>query len=106
LYDYTPFGEALPLSSEQSREKYIGKETDYETSLADHGVRKYDAGIGRFTCPDVLWEKYAGWSPYHYTRNNPINRLDENGLWAAWFGHPSITSKGIEGLDISATQEN
>jgi hypothetical protein len=26
LYDYTPFGAALPLSSEQSREKYIGKQ--------------------------------------------------------------------------------
>jgi RHS repeat-associated protein len=80
LYEYTPFGEALPLTAKASREKYIGKETDFETGFADHGVRKYSAENGLFTCPDVLWEKYAGWSPYHYTRNNPIGRKDFNGM--------------------------
>ena len=27
----------------------------------------------------MLWEKYAGWSPYHYSVNNPIMLLDPNG---------------------------
>jgi len=42
-------------------------------------VRKYDYETGRFTSTDVLWEKYAGWSPYHYCGNNPISRVDWNG---------------------------
>lgn len=56
------------------------KEQDYESELADHGVRKYDYDIGRFASTDVLFEKYAGWSPYQYSGNNPINMLDWNGL--------------------------
>jgi RHS repeat-associated protein len=79
MYEYTPFGEALPLTHKQSREKYIGKETDFETGFADHGVRKYSAENGLFTCPDVLWEKYCGWSPYHYCVNNPILWIDDTG---------------------------
>jgi len=42
-------------------------------------VRKYDYETGRFTSTDVLWEKYAGWSPYHYCGNNPVSRADWNG---------------------------
>jgi RHS repeat-associated protein len=48
------------------------KEQDYESRLADHGVRKYDYDIGRFTSTDVLFEKYYGWSPYQYSANNPL----------------------------------
>ncbi len=33
-----------------------------------------------FTCPDVLWEKYAAWSSYHYCRNNPISKRDVTGM--------------------------
>ncbi|MEI6089125.1 MAG: hypothetical protein WCR42_01605 [bacterium] len=36
----------------------IGKERDEESYLGDFGVRKYDYAVGRFTSPDVLWEKY------------------------------------------------
>ena len=53
---------------------------DKENSLADHGVRKYDDGIGRFTAIDPLWEKYYSWSPYHYCRNNPVWAVDPSGL--------------------------
>jgi RHS repeat-associated protein len=37
--------------------KFIGKQTDEESILADHGVRKYDKVLGQFTCPDPLWKK-------------------------------------------------
>jgi hypothetical protein len=33
----------------------------------------------KFTSTDALFEKYPGWSPYQYCRNNPINLLDWNG---------------------------
>jgi|GEM_PF-4298040 len=45
----------------------------------EHGVRKYEDFSGRFTSPDPLWEKYYGWSPYHYCRNNPLSRVDPEG---------------------------
>ena len=63
----------------ESRETYIEKEKDKESQLADHGVRKYDYGLGRFTSPDVLWEVTKGWSPYMYSFNNPIGFMDGNG---------------------------
>lgn len=55
-------------------------------NLADHGVRKYDSDLGRFICPDAMWEKYISYSPYHYCRNNPINAIDFNGLDDGAFG--------------------
>jgi hypothetical protein len=45
-----------------SRAGYIGMERDSELGLAEHGVCKYDGGIGRFNAPDALWEKYVGWT--------------------------------------------
>ncbi|HRP03211.1 MAG TPA: RHS repeat-associated core domain-containing protein [Candidatus Kapabacteria bacterium] len=65
---------------------YIDKEKDRESKLGDHGVRKYDYEIGRFTSIDPLWEKYTGWTGYQYTRNNPINRIDYNGMNDGQFG--------------------
>jgi RHS repeat-associated protein len=53
-----------------SRAGYIGLERDSELGLAEHGVRKYDEGIGRFIAPDALWEKYVGWTQNFYTRNH------------------------------------
>ncbi|HRP03163.1 MAG TPA: RHS repeat-associated core domain-containing protein [Candidatus Kapabacteria bacterium] len=54
--------------------------------LSAGGVRKYDYEIGRFTSVDLLWEKYTGWTGYQYTRNNPINRIDYNGMDDGQFG--------------------
>ena len=51
---------------------FVSKESNMESSLGDFGVRKYDEEIGRFTSIDPLWEKYLGWSPYHYCGNNPV----------------------------------
>ena len=59
---------------------FIGKERDAESSLGDHGVRKYDMLTGRFTTIDPLWEKYYSWSPYQYSLNNPIVLFDDGGL--------------------------
>ena len=52
---------------------------DEESDLGDYGVRKYDDLTGRFTATDPLWEKYYGWSPYVYSANNPVNRVDRDG---------------------------
>lgn len=57
---------------------YIGKEKDTESNLGDHGVRKYDSDLGRFLCPDAMWEKYISYTPYQYAGNDPINKVDWN----------------------------
>jgi RHS repeat-associated protein len=82
----------------KTRKTYIGKERDDESYLGDFGVRKYDYAAGRFTSPDVLWEKYMTWSPYHYCGNNPH---DANGNILEWgsdkmsfSGTPSYNSNG------------
>ena len=56
-YDYEPFGKPIPLEDGKTRSKYIYKEQDNESKLADHGVRKYDYDLGRFLSIDKLWEK-------------------------------------------------
>ncbi len=50
-----------------------------ESELGDHGVRKVDYELGRFTTIDPLWEKYYAWSPYQYSMNNPVSLADWNG---------------------------
>jgi RHS repeat-associated protein len=59
---------------------YIGQENDNESWLADHGVRKYDYETGRFMSVDPLWSEYLGLTPYHYSSNDPVNRLDPSGF--------------------------
>ena len=40
------------------------EELDFFSQLRDHGVRKYDDEICRFTSIDPLWEKYISMTPY------------------------------------------
>lgn len=46
----------------------------------DYGARQYDPTAPRFTTPDPLAEKYYGWNAYVYCKNNPVNRIDPNGM--------------------------
>jgi len=78
-FDYAPFGAVIPLLGNVNRIKFIGKEKDKESNYADHGVRKYDDEIGRFTSIDPLWEKYYSLTPYQYAGNNPVIAKDANG---------------------------
>ena len=95
ITDYEPFGK--PLAGLSPRTGYIGKEKDYESDLADHGVRKYDYDAGIFRSIDPLWEKYRGWSPYQYSHNDPLRRLDPSGL--ADYVNSSNQVIGTDGID-------
>lgn len=78
--DYDPFGRSRtgPVKAQQT---YIGRQTDLENALADHGVRKYEPDEGRFHSVDPRWEEFRDVSPYVYAHANPVTRADANGQW-------------------------
>ncbi|TVR83502.1 MAG: RHS repeat-associated core domain-containing protein [Chitinophagaceae bacterium] len=89
--NYYPFGLAIPSQSFalpnendtcQNRYLYNGKEfqDDFKLNWYDYGARFYDAQIGRFHSVDPLAEKYLSISPYAYVGNNPIIRIDPDGM--------------------------
>ena len=62
-------------------QKFTGKELDDEhgIDLYYFGARYHDPVNGRFISVDPLAEENAGWSPYSYSKNNPLNRIDPDG---------------------------
>ena len=84
--DYYAFGKRWddpdnPVSD--NRYLFNGKEAQIigATGWLDYGARMYDPEFGRWFVPDPLAEVYYSTSPYLYVRNNPIMRIDPNGMW-------------------------
>ncbi|WP_321515393.1 DUF6443 domain-containing protein [Marinifilum fragile] len=84
--DYYPFGMAMNIIQNDNRYLYNGKELQDDVingdnlDWYDYGARMYDAQIGRWHVVDPMAEKYESWSTYQYVRNNPILRIDPNGM--------------------------
>lgn len=87
--DYYPFGLTMPGRSSNSanpndKYKFTGYEHDDEAGLDLYhaNARTMDPVLGRFMQIDPLFDQGGqnGWSPYHYTLNNPMNRIDPTGL--------------------------
>jgi len=70
--DHEPFGEVYAANGQATRREFLNLERDRESEMGDHGVRKYDAELGRFISVDPLWEKYAGFNAYQYGANSPL----------------------------------
>ena len=83
--DYYPFGlrwNAGELSD--NRYRYNGKETQsfVDVPYTDYGARMLDSKyrLG-WNGNDPLAEATPGFSPFAFCGNNPINRVDPNGMW-------------------------
>ena len=79
-HDYYPFGMEWNAGSYQYT--YNGKEKNDELGLDlfDYGARMYDPAIGRWNAVDPLAENRLALSPFNFVQNNPISRIDPDGL--------------------------
>jgi RHS repeat-associated protein len=84
--DFYPFGkehENPDLITSTNRWGYNGKEkqTIRDLGWLDFMARMYaNSEIPMWTTQDLLSEKYYSISPYAYCGNNPVNRIDPNGM--------------------------
>jgi len=80
-YEYDSFGRLLVREETvENPYAFTGREYDEESGLYYYRARYYDPEQGRFVSEDPLG--YSGGDPnfYGYVGNDPVNRLDPNGL--------------------------
>lgn len=85
---YYPFGMQMADLSERAggvqpnQYLYNGKELHEEMDLDwyDYGARMYDPALGRWQAMDPLGEERISMTPYNYVSNNPILRIDPDGM--------------------------
>jgi len=82
--DYYPFGLAMPGRSHTTapgtKEGFTGHERDDEVGLDYMVARRYSSELGRFMSVDPLADERLGLSSYNYVQNNPVNRIDPDGM--------------------------
>jgi RHS repeat-associated protein len=105
--DYAPYGEYMQNSArpKESRYKFTEKERDAESSYDYFGARYYNNKLGVWLSADPLAEKYPGWNPFTYARNNPLALIDQTGMDDDWFQNKSGDHKWINSSD-KAVQDN
>ena len=80
------YASGLPMNISTGQDlqarKYGGKEFDEMHGLNEYDseARRYYPAICRTTTIDPLCEKYYSASPYAWCGNNPVNRVDLNGM--------------------------
>lgn len=77
--EFFPYGRSSDRRDARNRYRYIGVERDEDTGLCMTGPRTYDPVTGRFLQGDPIAAQRGGWTPFHYSSSNPVDRLDKNG---------------------------
>ncbi len=80
--DYYPFGMEISRSVLSPKNEYLynKKELQEELSEYDYGARLYDPVIARWNTIDPHADKGRNKSAYEYASDNPINRVDPDGM--------------------------
>jgi RHS repeat-associated protein len=65
--------------NDPTRNKFTGKERDWESGYDYFGARYYNSRIARWGQTEPLLEKYFSFSPYQYGLLNPMRLIDANG---------------------------
>lgn len=68
---------------------YVVDKAEAEQNTSGQNISKVDIKSlweqqpSRWLSVDPKADKYPGWSPYHYSLNNPLRYFDPNGQWSA-----------------------
>ena len=112
--DYYPYGKTLRyFETAAFEEKFLTTqhERDRETGFDYRGARYYDSDLGRFLSLDPLAEKRYWLSPYNYVQNNPILRVDPDGMLDDIYtvdetGRVHLEEDTDDNYDVLYTQED
>ncbi len=88
--DYYPFGMLLPnrhKDTDKYRYGFQGQEMDDEIkgegNSLNYTFRMHDPRVGRFFAPDPLEPKSPWYTPYQFSGNRPIDKVELEGLESA-----------------------
>jgi RHS repeat-associated protein len=114
--EYYPYGsERVIQGSDSNVYKFTGKERDSETGLDHFKYRNYASSMGRWMSADPSGLRHANLADpqslnlYSYVGNNPLNRVDLDGLcwkgfsWACNIGQR--VDNGVHGLGFHTDQQ-
>ncbi|MBI2437570.1 MAG: RHS repeat-associated core domain-containing protein [Lentisphaerae bacterium] len=125
-YEYSPFGELIVATGPEAFDnvwRFSTKYYDEETALVMYQLRPYSPNLGRWLARDPIGEKAivllnkavtsairnqfkslnTDWNPLNLSQafhNDPVNRIDLNGMidHGAW--HSNITDGGPDEQDV------
>ncbi|MBP3359758.1 MAG: RHS repeat-associated core domain-containing protein, partial [Clostridia bacterium] len=102
-YDYDVWGNFLKKEETiENHFTYFGQTFDETTGLYYLRARYYDPTTGRFTQQDTAEDGY-NW--YVYGNQNPVNRIDQSGMYGEalinpWIRQQEIWMKGVKALEL------
>jgi len=105
--DYDSFGRVLADSNPGFQPfGFAGGLYDPDTGLVRFGARDYDPETGRWTAKDPLLFRGGAANLYSYVLNDPVNRIDPDGLLTAADLPGTVTVDGVIDLFDPNTGQN